>query len=287
MAIAPIPAEFHHEGVALRGWFARPNNEADTPVIILQHGLSGIASLDLPEYAEYFVAAGFACFAYDHRNWGKSAGEPRGESDPWQQVADLRAAISFVRNQAWVDSNRIGLWGTSYGGGHVLTVTALDNRIRCAVSQVPLVSGSRTFELWIPAEKHQAMLKNLSTERDARMRGDKPITVPPAREGSDTEKWVTSKDKSGHYVNELTLLSFDHLRSYEPISFAAQITRTPLMIIVASDDTQTPVSWQKEAFASITAPAKLVEIEGEHYDVYLDKLDEAAMAAQSWFVENL
>ena len=170
----------------------------------------------------------------------------------------------------------------------MITASALDSRVKCAVSQVPLVSGSRTFDLWVPKDKQQKFLVGLGLERDARHRGDQPPKkVPAAREGSDTAKWVARKDVDKRYVNELTTLSFDHLRSYEPQQFAAQIETTPIQMIIANDDTQTPTAWQRETFAAIKAPKQLVEISGGHYDVYLDKLAEAARAATSWYREHL
>ena len=104
---------FVSEGTELVGWIALPVGALKHPLIILTHGLSGIIDLDLERYAEIFTAAGFACLAYDHRNWGRSAGWPRGESDPWRQVADLREAISYARTLPEIDPERIALWGTS------------------------------------------------------------------------------------------------------------------------------------------------------------------------------
>ena len=45
------------------------------------------------------------------------------------------------RTPTEVDAERIGVWGSSYSGGHVLVVGAIDRRVKCVVSQVPLVSG--------------------------------------------------------------------------------------------------------------------------------------------------
>lgn len=279
--------EFESDGVILRGWIARPNDDQNLPLIILIHGLSGIAALDLADYAEKFVAEGFACFAYDHRNWGESEGTPRSESDPWRQVADFRNAISFARSQDWVDSERIGIWGTSYGGGHVLTVSALDKRVKCAVAQVPLTSGSRTFDTWVPAKSRAGFLEKLAVDRDARFRGEAPRTVPAAIEGGETAEWIMRKDDSNAYVNELTVRSFELLRTYEPVSFADAISPIPLLMIIASKDTTTPTEWQRELFADIGEPKKLVEIEGRHYDLYMDGLEKAAEAACQWYREFL
>ena len=45
-----------------------------------------------------------------------------------------------------VAGDRIGVWGTSYSGGHVLVLGAIDKRIKCVVAQVPLVSGFRNIQ---------------------------------------------------------------------------------------------------------------------------------------------
>jgi len=279
---------FDSDGIALSGWLALPEGgTGPLPLIILTHGLSGIIDLDLAEYAEVFVAAGFACLAYDHRNWGRSAGWPRAETDPWRQVNDMREAISFARTLPNIDADRIGLWGTSYAGGHVLTVTALDRRVRCAVSQVPLISGSRTFDAWVSADKREGFKKKLDDDRDARRHGELPATTAAATKGSETAEWIAKKDVTSRYRNELTVRSFDLLRTYEPISFAPAISPTPLLMIVAKQDTTTPTAWQEEAFAAIGEPKKLCAIDCRHYDVYMDRLDEAAAEAVAWYGEHL
>lgn len=279
--------EFDADGTTLRGWWARPDGGAKFPAIILTHGLSGTIALDLEEYAQKFVAAGFACLAYDHRNWGTSDGLPRSETDPWRQVADIREAISFVRTQSWVDAERVGLWGTSYAGGHVLTVSALDKRVKCAVSQVPLVSGTRTFNAWVPKEKQQKFLARIAADRDSRFLGQEPARVPAALPGSETAEWVERKDHHGGYVNEVTIRTFDLLRTYEPINIVTSIAPTPLLMIIASEDTQTPTDWQREAFTKMAEPKSLKEIRGRHYDVYMDHIEEAGQAACEWFKKHL
>ncbi len=278
---------FESDGTALCGWLARPAGDGPHPLVILVHGLSGIVDLDLAEYAEHFVAGGYACFAYDHRNWGRSAGWPRSETDPWRQVADLREAVSYVRSLPGIDAERIGLWGTSYAGGHVLTVSALDRRVKCVVSQVPLTSGSRTFDSWVPADKRLSFLARIDADRDARRRGALPGITLAATKGSETAEWVARKDVSGRYRNELTLRSFDLLRSYEPMSFVPAIAPTPLLMIIAARDTTTPTAWQQETFARSGEPHKLLSIDCRHYDVYMESLDEAARAALSWYRTHL
>lgn len=50
-------------------------------------------------------------------------------------------AISFLRSRSEVDRERIGLWGTSYSGGHALVVGAMDRRLKAVVTQAFTVDG--------------------------------------------------------------------------------------------------------------------------------------------------
>lgn len=279
---------FNANGAMLGGWIYRPaGTPAPHPMIVMSHGFSAIITMGLEPFAEAFARNGFGCLVYDHRNYGRSAGWPRNETDPWQQVEDMRAAISFVRTLPFADRDRIGLWGTSYSGGHVLTVGALDRRVRCLVSMVPLVSGQRTFDAWVPAERRARFIERLMADRDRRAEGQPPETIPAALPGSETEAWAKAVDRDGSYENFITLRSLELLRGYEPISFVTRIAPTPLLMVVADGDVQTPVAWQREAFALAGEPKKLVTLPGGHYDPYLQHLPASIEASLAWFREHL
>jgi dienelactone hydrolase len=78
---------------------------------------------------------------HDHRNFGASDGTVRHDIDPWCKIADWRRAISYLESLPEVDAGRIGVWGTSYAGGHVIVLGATDRRLRAVVAQVPTISG--------------------------------------------------------------------------------------------------------------------------------------------------
>ena len=40
-----------------------------------------------------------------------------------------------------VNKDKIGVWGSSYSGGHALHVGAVDKRVKVVLCQVPLVDG--------------------------------------------------------------------------------------------------------------------------------------------------
>jgi predicted alpha/beta hydrolase len=59
---------------------------------------------------------------------------------------DFHAAIRCARNHAGIDPERIALWGTSLGGGHVIAVAADDPRLAAVVAQVPFSGFPRRVE---------------------------------------------------------------------------------------------------------------------------------------------
>src|SRR6266699_5579205 len=138
--------EFDAETVTLRGWFyPAQGTQGPAPAVVMAHGFSAVKEMYLDSFAEVFAAAGLGVLVFDNRAFGASDGEPRQEIDPWAQVRDYRHAITYARTRPEVDRERIGIWGASYSGGHVLVVGAIDRRVKCVVSQVPLVSGYRNI----------------------------------------------------------------------------------------------------------------------------------------------
>jgi hypothetical protein len=103
----------------------------------MAHGFSAVKEMFLPAFAERFTAAGFVTLVFDFRFLGESAGEPRGQVFPHEQHEDFRNAITWLAQQPEVDPDRIGIWGTSYSGGHVLHLSAFDPRIKAAVPRFP------------------------------------------------------------------------------------------------------------------------------------------------------
>ena len=278
---------FEAGGVKLAGWLYRPRGAGPHPLIVLSHGFSALMEMGLAAYAEVFQAAGFACLVYDHRNFGASEGAPRHEIDPWQQVADMRDAISHARMLEGVDPERIGVWGTSYSGGHALVVAALDRRVRCVVAQVPLVAGCDTLKSWVDADAWPVLQARFVADRDARYRGAAARTTKPARPGSQTAEWVAATGATAIYPNEITQRSLELLGAYEPAAYIERVAPTPLLMVLATQDTQTPCDGQRAAYERAGEPKRLVLLEGGHYDPYTRLFADASGAARDWFVRHL
>ncbi|MEH3052602.1 MAG: alpha/beta fold hydrolase [Patulibacter minatonensis] len=135
---------FTSHGTRCAAWFYPAHGEADTPppVVVMGHGLGGTRQMRLDGYARRFAAAGIAAVVFDYRGFGDSEGTPRQVVDVRQQLADRHAALAFVRSGALpVDASRVAIWGTSFGGGHVMQVAAEDEQLSAVVAQCPFSDG--------------------------------------------------------------------------------------------------------------------------------------------------
>ncbi len=273
--------------VDLAAWLYLPEGTGNFPVVVMSHGLAAVKEMSLDKTAEAFCRAGLACLVYDNRNCGGSTGEPRFEYDPWHQIDDMRNVITFAETVPQLDAKRIGLWGTSWSGGHVLVVAASDRRVKCVVSQVPTISGHRNTIRTIPADKFPDFLEELYAERRAILAGAAPTYVRLAAEGSESDLWSREAGKGTPYSNKMTLLTRELRMTYEPGVYLPRIGPTPLMMILAKRDLRCPVDDQLAAYNTAVEPKKLLLLDCGHYDPYMSALPEASSAARDWFVEHL
>jgi fermentation-respiration switch protein FrsA (DUF1100 family) len=291
--------EINAEGCALRGWIYVPDRvSGSVPVIVMAHGFSAVKEMYLDRYAEVFSAARMAALVFDNRNFGASDGEPRQEIDPWQQVRDYRHAITWVMRQPGIDRDRIGVWGSSYSGGHSLVVGALDRRVKCVVSQVPLASGSRNLKRLVRADMAAAMRAQFDADREARFTGATPLMIPVVSEDPmapaalptpDSWAWFveTGRIRAPAWRNEVTLRTIEMLSEYEPGSYIDQISPTPLLMIIAEGDHLAIAEEAFRAYDRALEPKRLLVLKGGHFDAYVKDFEVSSSTARDWFNTHL
>jgi pimeloyl-ACP methyl ester carboxylesterase len=295
--------EFTALGATLRGWFyPAAGGSGDAPCVVVQHGFAAVKEMWLDRYAEVFQEAGLNVLVYDHPGFGASdavPGTPRQEIDPWQQVRCIQHAITYAQSRGEVDGERIGLWGSSYGGAHAFVTAAIDRRVRAVVGQVPAISGSETFRQLVRIDNWAAMDAAFSAERQARFAGadatvipvvDKDPTALSALPTPDSYEWFqgTADDRAPSWRNEVTMTSMEYFRGYEPGIYLPLIAPTPLLMIVAPLDRLASGQLATAAFERASQPKKLVLVPGGHFDAYTgDGFDTTSAAARDWFTEHL
>lgn len=137
MEFSRADVSIRSHGATLRGWLYRPRGGAPTPGVVMAHGFTAVREMFLDRYAEAFAGAGLTTLVYDHFGFGASDGEPRQDPAAGIQRDGYRDAVAWLARQPGIDASRLGIWGTSYSGGHVIVLAASDLPIRCAVAQVP------------------------------------------------------------------------------------------------------------------------------------------------------
>jgi dienelactone hydrolase len=142
-AAAARPVRFRSGDVECVGdlYLPEPDAHGRGPIVVLGHGLGGTRAMGLAAYAQRFVAAGLAALTFDYRHFGDSGGEPRELISIPRQLEDWAAAIAFAQSLEEVDPARVAIWGTSFGGGHVLRLAAHNRSVAAAVAQCPFTDG--------------------------------------------------------------------------------------------------------------------------------------------------
>lgn len=286
------------DGTTLRGWHYLPNGSGRHATIVMAHGFSAVKEMYLDTYAQAFAEAGFACVVYDHRNFGASDGLPRQEIDPWLQIRDYSDAISFASTLEHTDAGRIGVWGSSYSGGHVLVVGAIDRRVRCVVSQVPMISGSQGFRRLVRADFIDALAAQLHADRAHRAAGGAPTlvpvvaqdpTAPSALPTADSYAWFTetATARAPAWRNEVTARSLEYGFGYEPGAYIGLVSPTPLLLIVAVKDHLAVSDLAIAAYERAFEPKKLVLLPGGHFDAYTKEFAQSVAPAVDWLRTHL
>jgi hypothetical protein len=249
----------------------------DTPApgLIMGNGFANVRQMYLPRYAEAFAAAGLVVMTIDYRYLGESDGHPRQQVLPEAQCDDFRNALTWLSAQRSVDQDRLAVWGTSFAGGHVLRVASQDRRVKAAVAQVPAI-GLWRYVRTSPAEAREKFLAGALADRLEYARHGQPrlvaITAPPGTEsvlGPDGYEWHhRNETRHASFENAIAAHSLDRIVPYDPGAFAEDISPTPLLMILANDDTTTPPAVAQGVFDRAGEPKQLVRFAGDHYDVY-------------------
>jgi uncharacterized protein len=295
--------EFLSEGATLRGSLFLPNGQqGNPPVIIMAPWTSATTNMVADHYAEAFRRAGFAVLLYDHRNLGRSGGEPRQEINPWIQCRGYRDAINFVETQADVDATRIALWGGSYSGAEVIVVGAIDERVKAVAAQCP-VCGQEPPS--IEASKANFdLVKRVFLQED--VRGSPETTTGPIPVVSSDQigtpsllrpiqafRWfIDYGGRHGtHWMNSATRVIPTTLVPYNPV-LCAPFVRAPVLMMVAPDDEMVHCNYgvSKMAFDLMPEPKQWYDISGGHFGLlyYPSQLfDEATRVQIEFFTKCL
>jgi uncharacterized protein len=281
------------EGVRLAADLFIPDDlkeDQRRPAILLCHGWAGPKSHLSATYAPFFCEAGFVCLTFDYRGWYESDArlvtmdkqpKPDGEGlvsvrarpvlevvDALDQNFDIYNCLDFLMSEPSVDPDRLALWGSSFGGSHVVHVAAHDKRIKAVVTQVPAGIGSTEG-----VDGYEESLAGGYTQGCAKARGE--IEFAPRPPGiPESLKGAADLGKNARYnpglhmarINVPILILDQEIEEYGGIDLAGSAIYKTLR---NKNDVVYKV------------------FSGTHYDIYEKNYKEGSKMARDWFVEYL
>ena len=283
---------FISRGEQIAAWLYAGPAEGTGPIVVMAHGLGGTRHDGLAPYAERFAAAGMHVLVFDYGHFGGSTGEPRQLIDIGRQLGDWRAAIAFARALDRVDPDRVAIWGTSFGGGHVITIAAEDERLAAAIAQAPMADGMAALRVFSPRRALRGAWNGIR-DQVAALRGEPAVYVPLVGPPGSHAAMIDDDAEAGYlrivgrrsaWQNRFAARLLLRFALYRPVHRAGAI-RCPLLVCVCDRDGITPPG--PTAAAAARAPrGEAAHYDGRHFDIYVGELFEETVADQTAFLRR-
>ncbi|MGU3432971.1 alpha/beta hydrolase [Actinomycetes bacterium M1A6_2h] len=287
---------FDSTGVRCAAAVFRPESTGEGPAIVMAHGFSGVRALRLYAYAEQFADAGYTVVVFDYRGFGESEGRPRQVIDIDAQLDDWRSALRFTRTLDGVDATKIVAWGTSFSGGHVITLAGSGEPLAAIIAQVPHISGPAAVRATgVTQSLRLAPFAIADTLRS--LVGRPPVYVAAA--GAPGSKAVMATPDAGPgyrklisesglaqdaYPTDVAGRILLRIGLYSPGRRASAIT-CPALVQIVTEDSITPTAVALKAAAKIRNGV-VRTYPGGHFDPYVEPLFPAVIADQLAFLAD-
>ena len=278
--------EFYSEGFKLVGDIYVPDglpSGEQRAAVLLCHGYTGVKDLYLPDNAKTLNDAGYVVMTFDYKGWGESEGT-RSRLAPYSRVADVQAAMTYLGIQPEADADRIGLYGTSYGGATVSWTGAVDQRAKCIVSVVGIGHGARWMSRVRRVDEWFDLQERSKEDREKRASTgeseyvDRSEILLPDRQSAELA--AAARRNNPAAVGTIPLEYVDDTIGFNPEWIVDKISPRPILFITSDNDRLVLPEESEQLYAHAGDPKKLVVLKGYgHYEVYSEPAFSEVMAA--------
>ena len=281
---------FYSEGSKLRGLLRLPDNGAGPwPGIVQGPGWLGLHDAKLYErYHRSFTAAGYAVLVFDYRGFGDSEGE-RGLILPMWHAEDIRNGITYMQTRSEIDPNRIGLFGSGGTGGALpIYVAAVDQRVKCVVSNYAFASGKE----WLRSMRREyewiALQQRLDADRKKRVTEGQGEMVSPREDlmvvTPERVQTAVKKDVDYRIPERVPLRCAEAIIEFTPEHYVAAIAPRGILFIATENDAVTPEDQTCRLYEKAGRPKKLIiQKQTSHYKAYDQYFDQVTPQIVDWY----
>jgi dipeptidyl aminopeptidase/acylaminoacyl peptidase len=285
--------EFYSEGSLIKGILYLPEQShyaGKYPTIILNHGFAGVKEFLLPNFARRFCQNGYAALTFDYRGFGESEGIP-GKLSPQNQIIDIRNALTFLQSFEEIDAEKIGLWGTSYGGANSIVVAGIDKRVKCLVAQLTFGDGARVITNHLSEEEKERLNETLMKVWVKTVVKNKVMLVGIDKVLTDEQSlefYRKNVEKTPSLKIKLPFLTIKETMEYKPEQYLKMVD-VPILIVGAENDRVNPKQESESLYEKANHPKELFMVkQATHYDLYEgDKFEKVVQKQLEWFNKYL
>jgi hypothetical protein len=292
-----LPIVFHSQGVPLAGRLFRdaPSFAERQPGVVVMGSWLTVKEQMPTTYARRLAAAGYTALVFDFAGFGESGGEPRQAELPTRKIADIAAAVDFLRTLALVDPERLGAVAICASAQYALHALSRGVPLRSfasvagwyhdPASVAPFYGGDDGVALRL--ERGRAALEAYLSTGEVRL-------VPAYRDGDDRAgmhfrlDYYAEADRGAipAWRNEMAELTWALWLTFDGLSPAGGVS-TPTLFVHA-DDCVFP-EHVRQLHARLQGPKELLWTTGAQIDFYDQpaQVETAVDAVTRWFGETL
>ncbi|MBW8806271.1 MAG: alpha/beta fold hydrolase [Catenulisporales bacterium] len=255
--ISPHEVSFTVDGITIAGHLHTSDRPSPGPAVLIAGPSPQVKEQAADTYAVRFAAAGLHALTIDHRNFGSSGGAPRLREDPAGKIADLRAAVSFLRARPDIDPERVAVVGVCAGAGYALKAAASDPRIRAFVGIAGFYPSVASLRETMGEQGYRQALGEAIGVLEREDQGG-PVEYLPhvAPEGGAAlmtggepfDYYGTSRGHATGYRNEITADTGHTMLTLDLAAAADLLGPTPALIVHGEKDLYCPAEQARTVY---------------------------------------
>ena len=291
---------YYSDGLKITAHLYRPESwsagDPPLPAVVCLTGYSGrknVATIDIPRR---LAREGFVALAPDYRGFGEAEGE-RGRHQPLEQAQNAYDAVTYLETVDGVDAERVGVYGSSFGGANAVWAAAFDPRMKVVVSAVGVHDGERWLRSVRSAYDWFDFRDRVREEARRRVvTGAKTMIyrydIYPNDPGAVDKPKLTVEEHGAEDVTHVDVESAEACMRYKPDWVVDRIAPRPVLFFAAEYDSIVPPEEVVATYEKCGEPKKLVELTGaRHNHVYefsnTEYFEVVAGETTAWFRQYL